>query len=256
MEFNKITSLQKKFIHSLKLKNQRLYSNLFIVESIKLCQELLNTDYKIEFFVITDNINQKIQDLINAAINNNIEVYYADNRVFDYISDMKNPEGILAVANIKEHSPDSSSSFIALDSVNDPGNVGTIIRTAEWFGFNQIILTNDSADIYNSKTVRATMGSLFRSKIIQTENLSEFIANNFSNHILYGAVLNSDTELRDCNPDKLFGIILGSESHGISNSISNKLHIHYKISGYGNADSLNVAIASAISLYHFSEFII
>jgi len=241
-----------KLVKSLKQKKFREENKLFIAEGEKICRELLTSEYQ-PAFILLKNISSDSAIIITVEFSNkNISVHSLDNRRFEALCDAKTPQNILAVVNIKAQKYIADKPFIILDRVSDPGNLGTIIRTADWFGFPQIFLSNGCADIYNPKVVRSTMGSLFRVSIIEPENILEFLSINFKDYQILGASLQSQALLSDIEPPQKFGLVFGSESHGISDDIKKIISKEFKIPGKGKTESLNVAIAAAIVMYHFS----
>ncbi|MCX6155054.1 MAG: RNA methyltransferase [Candidatus Kapabacteria bacterium] len=232
----------------------REQNGLFLVEGEKLCNELLNSDFEVELLVLRDHPSQEALALADTYANKGVAIYTASKLHFDQLSETKSPQSIIAVGVIKEITPNFNKPFIVLDGVSDPGNVGTIIRTADWFGINQVILGNESADKYNSKTVRATMGSIFRSSIVTTENLSEYISSNYKDFECFGASLGAKTYIDKISPQKKFGIVFGNESEGISEKVKKILTKEFKIRGTGKTDSLNVGVAAGIALHYFTNF--
>ena len=256
MEFAKpISQNLKKFVKSLQSRNERESSSMFVAEGIKLCTELLDSDYSAEFVVIRSGASHEAEIIATEFYKKNVPFYIARRQQFDQIADTKSPQDIMAVVNIMARNPDYSKPFVALDGVNDPGNLGTIIRTADWFGFHQIILGSKSVDRFNPKVVRSTMGSLFHCVLTQTEELAEFITLKYPGFEIYGATLSANKNIASIKPAKKFGIVLGSEAHGISDSVRKILTDEFIIPGGGDAESLNVAISFGITAYHFTQFL-
>ncbi len=248
-----ISQRLNKLIRSLRQKKFRDQNNLFLAEGEKLCFELLNSDFDPELIVIRANPTSDLIEICENFSSRAVPIYTAPKLQFDQMSTSKTPEGILAVVHMQEKEIDFNQSFLALDGIANPGNVGTIIRTAEWFGINQIILGRDCADKYNPKVVRASMGSIFRCSVTHIVDMNSFIADNFNSFEIYGASLNSENELNKIKPKKKFGIIFGSESHGINHELDSIISKKFKIEGIGKNDSLNVAISVGIVLYNFSR---
>lgn len=249
-----ISQRLKKLIKSLHHKQFRDQNALFIAEGEKLVEELLKSEYNAELIVIKDSPNSNVVEFVDKFVDRGVAIYTAPKHQFDQICDAKTPQNILAVVSSKELEIDKNKSFVALDGISDPGNLGTIIRTADWFGVEQIILGPECADCYNPKTVRSTMGSIFNKTIVSTDNLKEFIKDNFPKFDVYGAALEAKDFIEDISlKNGKYGLVFGSESHGISEDVSDILTQKFKIRGNGDAESLNVAIAAGISLYHFSK---
>ena len=161
---------QKKIVNSLKQKKFRTELNAFVVEGVKMVDELLQSDYEIEAIYATSNWIDNHAD---------VECTEISEKELKIISSLKTPNEVLAV--VKQKEPQltelSSQLNIALDKIQDPGNFGTIIRTADWFGVQNIICTEDTVDVYNPKVIQATMGSFFRMNIVYTD-LSQFFSKN------------------------------------------------------------------------------
>jgi len=248
-----VTQRLKKLVKSLHQKIFREQNGLFIAEGEKLALELVKSSYQPELIIIRESPTAEVQDVVNYYSDKGIPVYSAPKHMFDQLTDTKTPQTIICIVNIKEQKILPDEPFVALDGISDPGNVGTIIRTAEWFGYKQVILGRDSADIYNPKTVRSTMGSIFRMNVIYDPNLALFIKDRFPKHKIFAADVNSTNTLESIKPTKKYGLIFGSESHGISEQIKSIIDSDFKIIGYGSAESLNVAVSSGICFYHFTK---
>ena len=256
MEFAKpISQNLKKFVKSLQSRKERAVSNMFVVEGEKLCGELLGSDFNVEFIVVRGGANERASRIAEEFHRNNTTVYAARSKQFDQMCNTKSPQDIIAVVRIKEKEIDFSKPFIALDAVNDPGNLGTIIRTADWFGFRHIILGGGAVDKYNAKTVRASMGSLFRIQVTQSEDLAGFLKKNYPDFEIYAATLTAGKKMEELKPGAKFGIVFGSEAHGVSREILDIVSDEFLIEGRGGAESLNVAVSTAVACYYFSKFI-
>lgn len=232
-----------KFIRSLSQKKFRDEHGLFIAEGEKIVQEALNSGYNVK------------------------EVYYEKEigrETMERISTLASPSPVLAVIEKPSFNPDNALSglttqnqlFLALDGVKDPGNLGTIIRIADWFGIDAIFASHGSVEVYNPKVVQATMGAIFRKQVIYT-NLEElckrFIA---AGKPVYGTFLNGRNLYENLPANKKQGlIVMGSESFGISPQleelIDNKLLIPPYPADAQTSESLNVAIATAIICAEF-----
>ncbi len=182
-----------------------------------------------------------------------IQVYQAPSTIFNQLCDTQSPQGILAVLPQKQTQLVGDESFIALDGVADPGNLGSILRSAAWFDFPQVILGPGCADLYNSKTLRSTMGALFAINAVQTGSLTDELKGPLKDHTVYGASLQAATSLEEIRPSGLFGIVIGNEARGISPEVSQFIQQQFVIPG-GKTESLNAAVAAGISLYHFARY--
>ena len=242
-----------KLLKSLSTKKGRRSSGLFLVEGIKMCMELPSCNMQTEFIVISDSAEDEAHKLAGKLSANCSAVYSATDGQIRKISDTQTPQGIIAAVKINDEPLVISDRMLILDGVSDPGNVGTIIRTADWFGFDSIILNSECADIYNPKVVRSTMGSIFRVHIHRTDDLPKLLNNELKDHEIFAAVLERSESILDCKPSGKFGLIMGNESQGISEEITKLSDRRFRIPGIGEAESLNVASAAAVSLYHFSD---
>jgi len=242
-----------KFIRSLELKKNRKKHNSFIVEGEKMVMELLKSKINvIEIFAcnkfITNNLN---------SIENNFIINEISESELKKISNLKTPNEVLAVAKIPNVSiPDDyyKDLCLALDNIQDPGNLGTIIRTADWFGIKNIFCSADTVDVYNPKVVQATMGAIFRVNIFYID-LKNFITDAKSKNIkIFGTLLSGNNIYKTKLTDKAV-IILGNESKGISKDIENMIENKIKIPQFSTdsntSESLNVSIANAIVIAEF-----
>jgi len=213
-----------------------------LVEGIKSIKEFFQSSYKIHSIFYNSeqaNLLPKLPANINLFEVNNVEL--------GKISTLQTPQGFLAVVQLPETKTINQTALInkftlVLDGVQDPGNLGTIIRTADWFGFDKIICSEDTVEAYNPKTVQATMGSLARVKIYY-ENL--VLLMDKCEIPIFGALLNGES-IYKTNWGKEGLIILGNEGKGISEELIKKVNKPVTIPRFGEAESLNVAVSAAI----------
>ena len=237
-----------KQIKKLKEKKNRKETGRYLIEGVNLCLEFLNHTPEDAEMVISTPENAKL-------VPENIKITLVSEKVFLAISETKTPQGLMAVGRISEKSIcfDEMKLIVYLDDVSDPGNVGTIIRTADAFGADAVVLSPNSADIYNSKTVRATMGSMFHIPVVYEKNyleiLSECKKKDF--YIVTGSLdaekQPSQLDFKDKNKQHI--ICLGNEAHGVSLKLQELGVTKIRIPMIGKAESLNVAVASAVLLY-------
>ena len=247
-----LSNNQRRSLRELQSNADRDAQQLFIAEGEKLCKELLSSNYQTEYVVVRTPVSPSIEIITNEFLTRGIDVYEANDHTFSQISDARSPQGILAVVHYPDYMNITSERIIILDGISDPGNAGTIIRTADWFGFDTIVFTGNSAHRFHPKSVRATMGSLWRVHLHQTADAETFINEHLNGYKLYGASLRAKLSLSDCTPKGKYALVFGSESHGISSEIRSLITDEYSIPSFGNAESLNVAVAAGISLYHFA----
>ena len=235
-----ITKNQIKFIKSLSLKKNRIKEQLFIAEGEKVVSELLRSDFEIkniyatkEWKVSNDNITQ----ISNAELQR--------------ISNLKSPNKVLAVVQFKNHKIIKHDGItLVLDEINDPGNLGTIIRMCDWFGVKQIICSKNTVDIFNPKVVQSAMGSAFRVQVNYTD-LENYLSD--IKTPIYGAFMDGKN-LKEVKIPKSAHLVMGNEANGISAEINKLITDKVAIKNIGkSAESLNVAVATSILLHVFCD---
>lgn len=236
-----------KFVKSLHQKKFREQEGLFIVEGIKLVQELLNS----QNFSI-----QKIytSDLSTLDFPSSIETIEIGEAVLGRISALKTPNKVLALVQTKasQHIQfNQEGLYLLLDEIKDPGNFGTIIRTADWFGVKGIICSKNSVERYNPKVVQASMGAIFRCSI-EYADLNEVVDSALEENLpIFGADMQGENAFTYEYPSKML-LVMGSESHGISPTLKSKLTA-LTIPKFGQSESLNVAMAAGILMAQFNQ---
>ena len=244
-----------KHIKKLKDKKQRDLSHEYIIEGIKLIQEAIQENAKIKQIIICDDC-EKTESIPKELMYEiaKQECIYVTNKVFDSITEVMNPQGILAMIEkqSKEMQIDDKQDIIlALDDIQDPGNLGTILRTADSIGLTQILVSKGTADCYNPKVVRSTMGAIFRVKIIECEDLVKTLKE-IKKHKFEIVVssLQTDNSIYDINYHKKV-IVIGNEANGIKKEIQDLADKKIKIPMLGKTESLNASVATGIILYEY-----
>ena len=224
--------------------------NAYIIEGIRMFGELKPEEI-LEVFVSESFENE------NKSLLKNISPEYetVSDRVFDSISDTKTPQGVLAVAKRKEYTLDSilkeagrPMSLLILDSLQDPGNLGTLVRAGEGAGISGIIMSENTVDIYNPKVIRSTMGSIFRVPFIYVKDLKEVI-DRLNSISVYASSLEGAIEYDRPDYKKDTAFIIGNEAAGISKEILDITDKKIKIPMLGEVESLNAAVAGSILMY-------
>ncbi len=269
-----------KHIKKLKDKKYRDLNNEYIIEGIKIIEEAINEKANIKQVVICDdcektsNISKELMYEIARY-----ECIYVTKKIFDSLTDVSNPQGILAIveknavkskiSNIKnseksetigveekeiiaENEIDYNQDIIvALDDIQDPGNLGTILRTVDSIGINQILVSKGTADSYNPKVVRSTMGAIFRVRIIECEDLEktlkEIQKHNFE---IVVTSLQTKNSIYDIDYKKKV-IVIGNEANGVEPRIQKIADKKVKIPMLGKTESLNASVATGIILYEY-----
>ena len=239
-----ISKNQLKLITSLSQKKYRQKHNLFIAEGVKVLNELLNSPFEIETLFCTDDFETTISEK---------KVVRISETELKKVSTLKSPNKALGIFKIpKEKALQNYGLTIALDAINDPGNLGTIIRLCDWFGVTQLVCSKDTVDCYNQKVVQASMGSLTRVSIHYTD-LENYITKS-----------NLDTFIADMDGENVYKtklpkegiLIMGNEANGVSEEIKSLLQYKISIPRFGETqetESLNVAAATAILLSEFKR---
>ncbi|HTB08131.1 MAG TPA: RNA methyltransferase [Bacteroidia bacterium] len=240
-----LSQAQIKLIKSLQLRKHRREAGLFIAEGIKVVEELVTSAIKVEHVYASD----KYEGLVP-----HIKI---TDRELNQVSSLTNSQGIIALCRIPSTTaakPDLKKEFvIALDNIRDPGNMGTIIRIADWFGIKHIFCSNESVDAYNSKVVQATMGSIARVNVHYIDLPAMLADCTKDNTPVYGALLSG----KNVYTEKLTSngvLVIGNEANGISEQIEKLIGHPISIPSYANgkgAESLNAAIATAILCAEF-----
>jgi RNA methyltransferase, TrmH family len=235
----------------LKERKNRNKSNKYIIEGFRLVQEAFKASVDVDYLIVTKDGNEKIDQYLENHITENMKIYEISDNLFKELISTENPQGILAVINMNAIKMQSNGSFYVLcDKLQDPGNLGTIIRTAHAAGVQGIILTKGTVDIYNEKTIRSTMGSIFYIPIhYDDDNLS--LVKSLKDEGFNLVVTSLDTNKDFFQEDLLGKVILtvGNEGNGVSEEVFALADTKVKIPMPGNAESLNVAIATSVIMY-------
>jgi len=245
-----LTNNEIKFVKSLYLKKNRDKFSLFIAEGEKIVSELIKSNYIIrKIYALNDWFNEN-------QISSDSEHYFQINsKELSRISRLKTPNKVLAIVEKKINAIDINKLTgltLVLDNISDPGNLGTIIRSCHWFNVKNIICSENTVDIYNSKVIQSSMGSIF-SVIVHYENLFNFFNALNDRYIVYGSFLDGIV-CKKIKIDEDCFLIIGNESNGIAEPISKFVDKKITIKKFAqNIDSLNAATATSILLHEFSK---
>ncbi|WP_316848029.1 RNA methyltransferase [Pedobacter psychrodurus] len=237
-----LSKSQISFIKSLHQKKYRKEHGLFIVEGIKSIKEFIQSSFQIH----TLFYNSEQYNLL-PKLPANINLFEVKNAELDKISTLQTPQGFLALVHIPKNITLDLKTLknqftLVLDGVQDPGNMGTIIRTADWFGIKNIICSADCVEVFNPKTVQATMGSLARVNVYEADLPALLTENTIP---VFGALLDGESIYKtQWGAEGL--VILGNEGKGISPEVIKKINKPVTIPRIGEAESLNVAVSAAI----------
>jgi len=258
MNIQKISSAHLKEISKLKLKKYREETNSFIIESEKILIEALNSDWEVKEIYLTRENFQIIERLEKTKIFHSSRIFELNEKDFKKLSNEVSPSGVAALVKKKRFNFDSlfekqNNIIPVFEKISDPGNLGTCLRTADWFGFKTIVLSEGSVEFTNPKVVKSSMGSIFHLNIFDEVNLKSFISLSKKNEYkIFGTstsgknFLNQKIQLKSV-------LIFGNESRGISKEITELCDELIKIPSLGSAESLNLAISTSIFFYELKR---
>ncbi|MDD8018412.1 MAG: RNA methyltransferase [Bacteroidota bacterium] len=250
-----LTKAKLSAIKQLLQKKYREEEGKFLLEGWKTVEEALNANVEIDT-VVYDEQKVPNKQIIPRLHKASKEMFTAKAKEIDALSDAVTSQGIIAVLpklsamhRLAEIMKSQSAVVVAVESINDPGNLGTIIRTCDWFGADALVISKNSVELYNPKVVRATMGSLFHLPIIDDTDLIAFLKKcRNEGFAIYSTALANSDDIRKVVWDKKSVVVIGSESHGVSSEIIQLADHRIMIPKYGKAESLNAAMACGIVL--------
>lgn len=239
-----ITSINNEYIKEISKLNEKKYrdkSNKYLIEGLHLVTEALKYDI-IDTIIIREDFSYET----------NIKHIIVSNEVMKKLSDNPSIPKIMAVVNKKE-STISGNKILLLDRLQDPGNLGTIIRSAVAFNFDTIILSNDTVDLYNSKVLRSTQGMLFNINILRQDLTSVINKLKNNNYTIYGTKVDNGNDVKEINNTNKFALIIGNEGTGISDNILKQCDKYLYIKMNNNCESLNAGVAASILMYEMGN---
>ena len=245
-----------KLIKSLKVRKHRIREALFVVEGPKQVIEAKSSRYDLKYFVVRQDRLGYLKDyvLFDQVDRHDCTVISMDERLFKQISDTENNQGILAVLSYEPLSEKefmmeapSDSNMLVLDKLQDPGNIGTLIRTAEGAGFKGVILLKGSGDMFSPKAIRAAGGAMLRMPVIMIDDANSLrkLSDEFSKKLVVTDV-ESGVAYYDADLSENIFLVMGNEGHGVSKEIMDMADIKINIPTEGFLESLNVATAGAV----------
>lgn len=232
-----ISKAKQKWIHSLQLKKNRDNEQVFVVEGEKMVLEGISCAFNDLVLLAVENKHLHLVPEIAKK-----KSFTISSKDLSQLSSLKTPNKLIAVFKRREQNYDASKKGIVLDGIQDPGNMGTILRIADWFGVTQIICSNETVDIYNSKVIQASMGAIYRINVTYT-NLTNFLTT--STQPSYAALLDG-IDFQQIVFEENALLIMGNEGNGIHNDLLPHINHRITIPKVGKAESLNVGTATAI----------
>lgn len=233
-----------------KLKEKKYRKTAFIVEGIKMLKEAISEKAEIDTIIIREDTE------LDFKLDSELEkkVIHVTKNVFETISDVVSPQGVLVVINkkIDDNKISKHADYIlALNGIQDPGNLGTIIRTADSANIKQILVSKDTVDSYSPKVVRSTMGAIYRVKIIECEDLAKTLKSlQTTGFEIVTTDLHTDKSIYDMNYNKKI-VVIGNEANGVTQEIKELSNYRVKIPMLGKTESLNAAVATGIMIYEY-----
>lgn len=244
-----LSKQQISYLRSLHQKKFRQMYGKFLVEGDKLVQELLESNFKVDAIYKVQSSKYKVQS-------ENTEITDVTEAELQKISTHENPNQVVAVAEIPKQSADNGQQttdkdiVVLCDNISDPGNAGTIIRTAEWFGAKSVVFSENSVDIYNPKVVSAAKGSLFRMPCFYAD--LRYLLSASKDKKVYGTFMRGENIYKvDLAPNAF--VIIGNEANGISEELESLIDTKVSIPSFGKAESLNAGVATAVVLSEFAR---
>ncbi len=259
ISFERLTKKKLQDYSSILDKKYRLESGLFQIEGVRLFEEFLASGFEVQWIVVHSDFIEQHPQLANTIKNKfGPIVCQANGSEIQKLTDTQTTQGIVAGIRQKKGTAaffgtEKRDMILALDGISDPGNLGTILRSADWFGVSQLVLSPTCADVYNPKTIRSSMGSIFRVNCA-TADLGSFLRDAKDHgYKVYASSLEADAELPFGIVHSPLVLVIGNEAHGISEPVLSLCDRLVKIPGYGRAESLNAAMACSILLYEFKR---
>ena len=256
-----LSSSRQKFLSKLYQKKYRYQNELYLCEGYNLLETAVaGKNNAVKEIIVTPSLLQGRQGekVKKLAADAGIQIYLCEQKTMDKLSDEETPANILFTVKMNlpghlslenRHTPN----IVCLEKISDPGNLGTIIRSAVWFGINTLVLSADCVDPYNPKTVRASAGAIFHARLFTNIDLSDIVnAAKAKGYHLIATVLTNGQDLDKWEKADKHIIFFGSESKGLSNTLLPYMDSRITIPGANQLESLNVSVAAGIIFYHLS----
>lgn len=247
--------LIKHIIKLNKSSKYRMEKGEFTAEGVRLCEDASLSGCDIKTLIVSDFACEHYENVVAELEQQAENSYVIPNNLYDKISDTKNPQGIMCIIKALDNPTlfdtiKCNGKFLALDNIQDPSNLGTILRTAEAVGMDGVILSADCCDIYSPKVVRGSMGAVFRLSYLITDSISGFISKNKGIHY-YAAVVNPDAQkLTEIDfRDEISCAVIGNEANGLKQSTIDACNTVFTIPMNGRAESLNASVAAGIIMW-------
>lgn len=245
-----------KLISSSKLRREK---GCFVAEGVRLCRDGTESKAEIKTFFVTPQAAQKYAQDYKKISEKAHKTYEISEKLFKQISDTANPQGFMCIfktldKNIISYKISNQGCYVALENIQDPSNMGTILRTAEALGTDAVILSSDCCDIYMPKVIRGSMGAIFRLPVIITENFTEYIDQLTKNGVkTYASTPHEAENIKNIDFSNGGVMLIGNEGNGLKAETIDVCHKKVQISMKGRAESLNAAAAAAILMWELQR---
>ena len=242
MFYSSISNSKIKDLKKLNNKKYRDLNGLFLIDGEHLVLEAYNSGYLEELILLE-----------GSSFSLDVKTCYVSMEVMKYISNLDSPNGIMGVCK-KKDSKLSGDRIVILDDIQDPGNLGTIIRSCVAFNVDTLVLSECCVDLYNPKVIRSTQGMLFKLNIIVVSDIVDFVNDlKSNNYVIYSTNVNGGNSLKSIEKCDRFAIIMGNEGNGVSEELNLLSDEYLYIDMNKNCESLNVAVATSIILYELDK---
>ncbi len=243
-----------KNLKALKTKKTREKQNQYIVDGFRIVKHALDNKEKVDFIVISSEFKKSQQYTEISAVLNNIKVYIVDIKLMKLFVETDSPQGIVAVINKKTNVSDDLKSILILDRIQDPGNIGTLIRTADAAGFSTVVLVKGCTDAFSQKALRSSMGSIMNLNIITSNDILNDVSKlQEDDYKIYGAALEGGVSFRTIDFPIKKALIIGNEANGISKELLDVCDKKVYIPMIGEVESLNASIAGGVIMFEMNK---
>ncbi len=242
----------KNIIKLLTKSKYRKEQGLFVVEGVRLCTDALRSSAVIDTFICTEQAMEKYPDVVADLEKNSAHSFKVSTNIFSILSDTKTPQGVICIVKALDNKPQFdkiNSKYVLLQNMQDPSNLGAVLRSADALGFSGVVLTSDCCDIYSPKVCRASMGAVFRVPFIICEDECDFVRDFNKTGKSYAAVVRNGTSITEFNYDGNTLLCIGNEGNGLTDDLVRVCTYPVTIPMKGNAESLNAAAAAGIIMW-------
>ncbi|MBI9072659.1 MAG: RNA methyltransferase [Melioribacteraceae bacterium] len=249
-----LTNNELKYYSSLNSKKFRKLENKFLAEGKRLVSELLNSSYEIEIVFFTENFEMNNAEFIRLIKGSKIKSEIVKEKDFKKLCDTLSPQGIVAVVKsfLNTKTTIEEKLIVALESISDPGNLGTILRNSDWFGIKTIILSENCAEVFNPKVLRSSMGAVFHLNIIESSRFVFDLRELYKDYNILTADMNGQNLYESSINEKSI-LVMCNEANGPSKELLEITNTKLTIPKLGSVESLNVASASAVLLAELTK---